>query len=925
MPKRLSPLAALLLACLLTRSGPSPTPSPATIWDSLLHIEQVPAARMSQQQKLAFVLSLRQEFEQGSFPEDSVYARLLHRIAVYQYYTTREYGLCVENTLHSIHINTSGKKGACLSFAVTSYKNMGFYYEGLLIYDWALHYFDSSIRLANRFLNQEATVKSCRQERSYIFALKGDFEKCIEEATLGIHLGEDTRDTAYRLRLLKQRAFAESKSGLYTAAISDIILDQQLALLTKDTVALAGSLDIKALIDASTGHADEAFDEYNQAIRLEILAGHSAILAQYYLDLGNLLMEKMGRLQEAEQRYHKGFQLALQVHDPIGAAAACIDLNVLNHNRRNYPQAISYSHQALQQLNVTPNKNPLRNPPFSALAALQDKQLSVIAFANKTDDLLQFYRQTRRQEVLIACVQTAQLTDSLITALRHEQTDDPSKLVWRTKTREFYSNALEACWLAHDENTAFFFMEKSRAVLLNDRLNELGASALLPPGEAARQQQLQLKLIEQEQQLADLPDSAPGYRHRQLEFLQAKDSLERYTRSLEQKAPAYYQYKYADSVPQLSTLQKMLMQDNRHFVHYFINDSLIYLLGISARDARLLRIPYRNFGQEIAGYLTLCADHQAQNIDYPDFASRSHHLYQLLLEPLGWKKGRILVSPDDFFIPFETLTTDSAGHHFLLYDFAFDYVYSARTLLQPIHNTKGDANFLGVAPARFAASLNIPDLPQSTDACRQAAACYPVADLLTGKTASRQNFLQKASHYSVVSVYAHARSDTSEKEPVLYLSDSVIRLSELPLLQHPATQLTVLSACYTNTGKNAAGEGIYSLARGFAAAGVPAVAATLWQADEQSTYAITTGLHRRLAQGFDKDQALRESKLEFIRTNDHAHSLPYFWANMILLGNPQPLVLLHSRPFSWWWPADLAVLLLVILLFCVKSFRNTRS
>ena len=468
-------------------------------------------------------------------------------------------------------------------------------------------------------------------------------------------------------------------------------------------------------------------------------------------------------------------------------------------------------------------------------------------------------------------------------------------------------------------------MEKSRAVLLNDKLKELGASALLPPGEASHELQLQLTLISQQQQLNSLTDTAPAYRQQELKFLQAKDSFEQYTRSLEDKAPAYYQYKYADSVPQLSSLQKLLMQGNRHFVHYFINDSLIYLLGISPRNALLLRIPYRNFRQEIAGYLALCADHQAQNIDYPDFASRSHHLYQLLMEPLGWQKGRIFVSPDDFFIPFETLTADTAGRHFLLCDFAFDYVYSARTLLQPIHNTKGDANFLGVAPALFASSLNVPDLPQSVEACRQAATCYPAADLLTGTTASRQNFLQRATHYSVVSVYAHARSDSSQKEPMLYLSDSVIRLSELPLLQHPATQLAVLSACYTNTGKNAAGEGIYSLARGFAAAGIPAVAATLWQADEQSTYAITTGLHRRLAQGFDKDQALRESKLEFIRTNDHAHSLPYFWANMILLGNPQPLVLLHSRPFSWSWPADLAILLLFILLFGVKVFRKPRS
>jgi CHAT domain-containing protein len=215
----------------------------------------------------------------------------------------------------------------------------------------------------------------------------------------------------------------------------------------------------------------------------------------------------------------------------------------------------------------------------------------------------------------------------------------------------------------------------------------------------------------------------------------------------------------------------------------------------------------------------------------------------------------------------------------------------------------------------------VPDLPQSLDACRQAAAYYPSADLLTEKQATKREFLQRAGHYSVITVYAHARSDTVQKEPLLFLADSVIRLSELPLLQRPAAQLIVLSACQTNAGRNAEGEGIYSLARGFAAAGIPAVAATLWQADEQSIYTITAAFHKKLAQGMPKDQALRESKLEFIRTGDRSRSLPYYWANMILVGNPRPLVLSPAHRFHWWWLADLALILAAFFLFRAKALR----
>ena len=45
---------------------------------------------------------------------------------------------------------------------------------------------------------------------------------------------------------------------------------------------------------------------------------------------------------------------------------------------------------------------------------------------------------------------------------------------WRDKTRSLYENAIEACYLLNDPEKAFYFFEKSRAVLLNDQLNELG-------------------------------------------------------------------------------------------------------------------------------------------------------------------------------------------------------------------------------------------------------------------------------------------------------------------------------------------------------------------------------------------------------------------------------------------------------------------
>src|SRR5205809_2653246 len=105
------------------------------------------------------------------------------------------------------------------------------------------------------------------------------------------------------------------------------------------------------------------------------------------------------------------------------------------------------------------------------------------------------------------------------------------------------------------------------------------------------------------------------------------------------------------------------------------------------------------------------------------------------------------------------------------------------------------------------------------------------------------------------------------------MQDSVIHLSELQLLKNPATKLVLLSACQTNVGKAATGEGIYSLARGFATAGISSVAATLWKADEQTIYIVSEKFNEYLSKGMSKDEALQKAKLYFTESNANSEKL----------------------------------------------------
>jgi len=155
------------------------------------------------------------------------------------------------------------------------------------------------------------------------------------------------------------------------------------------------------------------------------------------------------------------------------------------------------------------------------------------------------------------------------------------------------------------------------------------------------------------------------------------------------------------------------------------------------------------------------------------------------------------------------------------------------------------------------------------------------------------------------------------------MNDSVIHLSELQLLGKPAARLIVLSACQTNVGKNRSGEGIFSLARGFSAVGIPAVAATQWMADETAIYSISEKFSEYIFQGMTKDEALRKAKLFYMFEDKRGSVLPCYWADMILIGNTEPVA--FSRGLGIGWDVAIGVIVVLLGVFVFYWVRRRRS
>ncbi|HET9277686.1 MAG TPA: CHAT domain-containing protein, partial [Flavitalea sp.] len=563
-----------------------------------------------------------------------------------------------------------------------------------------------------------------------------------------------------------------------------------------------------------------------------------------------------------------------------------------------YDEAEKNYLQSLQDVSLNVS-SILKNPTLEEITLINTNEFIHVYLNNKTEYLLSRYRQTKDPTFLKACLQTALLTDSVIKFIRREHTGEQSKLFWRNRTREFFTNALDACFLSNDPKLAFYFMESSRAVILADKINELGASSFLPLAETLQEQKFREAVIIEQQDLSSTKQGTEEYRQSTYRLLQKKEQLDRFLQSLEKNYPAYYQYKYSEVVPTLAELQTYLSANRQSFVHYFIGDTVSFALGITTGNVEMVRIPKDRFQpKEIKTFFSFLPNKQMLNAESGRFSTLSHRLYKTLFEPLKLPKGRVVICPDNFLLPFEALSADATGKKMLIEDYAFSYIYSARYLLKQFPEYPAKGNFLGFAPVSFQSHLHVADLQNSAVSLRDASDNYNNVKMYTAAQATKRNFLANIGLYNIVNIFSHARADDTDTEPILYMQDSTISLSELQYVSRPHTKLVVLSACQTTAGKNATGEGIYSLARGFASAGIPSVAATMWKADEETIYAISKYFHQYLSQGMAKDEALQKAKIQFINNANREHSLPYYWSNMIIIGQVKAIALTEKQ-FPW--------------------------
>jgi len=482
-------------------------------------------------------------------------------------------------------------------------------------------------------------------------------------------------------------------------------------------------------------------------------------------------------------------------------------------------------------------------------------------------------------------------------------------------------------------NYAFEVAEKSKSIILYDAIKNAGALnfANISAKKLTEERDLRLQLTALEKELQTEGKDEAYQQNLESQIFETKQVIKKFTQQLEAENPVYYELKYKPNALTLATIQEELLDDKETLIEYFIGDEQIYVFLVKSTGIpELVTIPLKNradLNQLIDDYRTSIFSNQEEAKQQ----QLAKQLYQQIFAPLEDKNlgGHLLIIPDGKLgsIPFDALICadsyekDESIPFYLGLKYTFSYNYSA-TLLNEMKQRSlkpTKEGVLGLAPSFpnegvKIAGGNYNKLPLNDDEVHQLTSIWG-GQALIGKAANRQNFLQEAPAYPFLHLSTHgvvnndqprfsfvsfAQTDKEvNQEELLYVSD----LFNMNL----NAEMVTLSACETGIGKAYRGEGIISLARGFAYAGTKSILPTLWAVNEQTTVKLMTRFYEQLKTGKDKATALRLAKEELILKDKLP---PYYWAGVIAIGDMSPIA---STNILLW--ASLALLFISLLYF----------
>jgi CHAT domain-containing protein/tetratricopeptide (TPR) repeat protein len=546
------------------------------------------------------------------------------------------------------------------------------------------------------------------------------------------------------------------------------------------------------------------------------------------------------------------------------------------------------------------------------------------------------------QQNLLKSLKMFEMLDEYIAYTRGLIQSDESKFEYAAQTISIYEQALTVAMTVYRQNPTMIdpilrFMAHSKAAVLQEAAQQDSAKQYAHVPETLLQQEKSLKwaVAQSQKRVLEVPeqDSAKqnlAYRA----LLKARQSWERFTQSLENQYPAYYELKYASLKPLKIKDLQMRLAKNRAVIDYFWGQQSLYTVVITQNKFEIYNTLITPLLQQsIHEYVHALRAGVVNDTVGQVLSKYSFNLYQQLLEkPLQMvnadgKMTRLTILPDGIlsYLPFDALTQMPVNDWlkrdttaFLVWKYAISYAYSNTLLFgQPnLKKTVAPIDFggfgIGYQRDKYANESNNKKaggiLRNAETDVRNSKRHFQQSKIWTEQddNATLESFYANAPDCRILYLSMHGVLNDSlplHSSLVFVKKDSLqlLQLADIQGLHLPNNDLTVLSACNTGLGKLSKGEGLISLSRAFSFIGTRCLVTSLWSLYENASSVIIERFFQYIKHDVSKDIALQKAKQDYLKTHQADELMPNYWAATVLIGDIEPVSMPAKMNQDWWW------------------------
>ncbi|WP_298419861.1 CHAT domain-containing protein [uncultured Kordia sp.] len=723
---------------------------------------------------------------------------------------------------------------------------------------------------------------------------RGDIPLALYYLNLGLANKKLCENPKYEsnLRFDIINTYAKKYASIYTINDTNIdlkIISDHQKLIRVDSLAEFN----RVVLNNGLAVVYDAFKDFDRALYFYKKAEKGFIEIDY-LYKALKVVNNIGIIYSKQKKYElatASYKRVLNESDDKEQIATALDNMGYYLNSDIAKEKIPYSEKAVYTILGKDTAQPFKLPTLNEIKESEYEQDILIYLIDLVDHYIHAYKQEQTLEYLHKAKKTIQIIDQLVSLIRYEMNTEASKLFWINKGVNIYMLAVEVCYLLNDPTSAFYYMEKNKALLLQENIKTLRAKFKMnvPKDLITREHQLYYKMLTLEEQFHQNTDDEvwkAKYTATNREFQQFMDSMQ-------QAYPEYIKTKQEIAITSLENTIAKYTDKNESFVEYILHEADGYGIYCDSGEPIFFKIDnISRFHKKLEKLKSFMTRHWLNEEELKEYQEIGNTVFKELFPfenaatRLQNKKLTIVADQALQYLPFEILPTQKEGElieSYLVNSTETSYLQSF-SLFDQIQQKQNlpTQKLLTIAPQEFQ-DTKLPTLT-GTENIIKLVETFDESLVLTKQEASKANFLKQQNNFEIIHFNTHAGLDSITQKPWISFYEDKMTLNELFGIENQA-DLVILDACQTNDGINISGEGVINLSRGFFYNGTQSVMASFWKVNEQAGNELLQMFYHELIQGNTKSKALQLAKKEYLQKHQFSQNTPYYWAAFTLTGS----------------------------------------